>query len=280
MKSPVFVGGTGRSGTTIVAKVLGSHPEAHMIPIEVRFLVDLHGLCDLVAGKTDFETFSRMMLGQWWQRTLGDGSTRGLHLITNRETLVDALDELNQAPVKDPIAAREFVCRILDPVATNAGALRWIEMTPPNVAKGGQLLMIFPDLKMIHSIRDGRDVACSVAARNWGPSDPMAALAWWEARMLEAHDACQGMSARDFMTLQLEDLVVRDPGATLDRLLRFVGVGAHSGVDEFVHRHVELERSNIGRWEGDVDASQLVEFESSYQRIIQTLIDHGVEVPT
>jgi hypothetical protein len=98
--------------------------------------------------------------------------------------------------------------------------------------------------------------------------------------MLEAHDACQGMSARDFMTLQLEDLVVRDPGATLDRLLRFVGVGAHSGVDEFVHRHVELERSNIGRWEGDVDASQLVEFESSYQRIIQTLIDHGVEVPT
>jgi len=40
---PIFVGGTGRSGTTVTAMALGSHPRIHMVPIEVRFIVDPGG---------------------------------------------------------------------------------------------------------------------------------------------------------------------------------------------------------------------------------------------
>ena len=277
---PVFVGGTGRSGTTIVARVLGSHPESHMIPIEVRFLVDPNGLCDLVAGETGFGRFSRLLLGPWWQRTLRDGTTRGLHLILEKSVLMDALDELGEGPKVDVAAARRFVGRIFDPLAAAAAATRWIEMTPPNVLRGRQLLAMFPDMKLINTIRDGRDVASSVAVRDWGPSDVMSALTWWEERMLQAHQACYGMSSANFLTIQLEDLVVRDPVGTLSTLIDFVGVNPDPAVEAFMKRYVRAERSHIGRWQIEVEPSMVGAFEANYQRVIRRLVEDGVDVPT
>ena len=49
---PIFVVGTGRSGTTILYKSLGCHTAVHTFPREMRFLIDPHGLMDLVDGLT------------------------------------------------------------------------------------------------------------------------------------------------------------------------------------------------------------------------------------
>ncbi|MFI7546818.1 sulfotransferase family protein [Actinoplanes sp. NPDC049599] len=50
--SPVFVAGTGRSGTSQLADILGEHPLIHRIPIETRFIVDPGGLRDLADALT------------------------------------------------------------------------------------------------------------------------------------------------------------------------------------------------------------------------------------
>ncbi len=47
-KGPLFIGGTGRSGTTIVAKMLGRHSKIYTYPLETRFIIDPDGLIDLV----------------------------------------------------------------------------------------------------------------------------------------------------------------------------------------------------------------------------------------
>ncbi len=47
MLTPIFIGGTGRSGTTILSKVLGQHPECFALPIESRFITDPDGLISL-----------------------------------------------------------------------------------------------------------------------------------------------------------------------------------------------------------------------------------------
>lgn len=48
----IFVGGTGRSGTWILYKSLGSHRAIHIFPAELRFIVDPGGLLELVNGLT------------------------------------------------------------------------------------------------------------------------------------------------------------------------------------------------------------------------------------
>ncbi|HSM54652.1 MAG TPA: sulfotransferase [Candidatus Sulfomarinibacteraceae bacterium] len=48
MHPRIFIGGTGRSGTSIVYKALGCHEKIHSFPREMRFLVDPDGLVTLV----------------------------------------------------------------------------------------------------------------------------------------------------------------------------------------------------------------------------------------
>ncbi|SBT51379.1 sulfotransferase family protein [Micromonospora auratinigra] len=50
--APVFVAGTGRSGTSRIADIIGEHPLIHRIPMETRFLVDPGGLRDLADALT------------------------------------------------------------------------------------------------------------------------------------------------------------------------------------------------------------------------------------
>ncbi|GAA2360491.1 hypothetical protein Cme02nite_37680 [Catellatospora methionotrophica] len=45
--SPVFVAGTGRSGTSRIADIIGEHPQIHRIPMETRFIIDPGGLRDV-----------------------------------------------------------------------------------------------------------------------------------------------------------------------------------------------------------------------------------------
>ncbi len=44
----VFIGGTGRCGTSILRQVLGHHPQVGVLPFEYRFLVDPDGLIDFL----------------------------------------------------------------------------------------------------------------------------------------------------------------------------------------------------------------------------------------
>ena len=48
--NPVFVGGTGRSGSTIVGDLLDHHPAVTMtLPSEVRFITGNNGIADALA---------------------------------------------------------------------------------------------------------------------------------------------------------------------------------------------------------------------------------------
>jgi hypothetical protein len=53
MPSPIFVAGTGRSGTSRIANIIGEHPLIHRIPMETKFLIDPGGLRDLADALTN-----------------------------------------------------------------------------------------------------------------------------------------------------------------------------------------------------------------------------------
>ena len=47
----VFIGGTGRSGTHVLAQLVSRHDQFGLIPVEVRFHTDPDGFPGLLAGE-------------------------------------------------------------------------------------------------------------------------------------------------------------------------------------------------------------------------------------
>ena len=66
LPAPIPIGGTGRSGTTIVAHLLGHHPIVAEVPFEARFHTDADGLPTLFADRESMAKFVSTMWSRWF----------------------------------------------------------------------------------------------------------------------------------------------------------------------------------------------------------------------
>lgn len=274
---PLFVGGTGRSGTTVTSALLGRHSTLQRINFETRFLSAERGLCDLIEGRTSLAAFERRLLGKWFERIPKSGTkSKGLHLIMGESTVRAALPILRDGLGVDPLhAARMFTHRLLDPVYARDGAEAWIEMTPGNAAAADSLYRIFPDMKIVISLRDGRDVACSVVRMPWGPSHLDDALDWWATRMEAGFVACEHLPADRVLMLRMEDFVLHDREAQYAGLLAFLGVEDDPKMRTFFETRMTADKAHAGRWRTDVPRPRLAAFEAHYERLAAGFAERG-----
>lgn len=296
LAAPFFSGGTGRSGTTIIANLLDRHPDlARARPWEARFLTDRFGLCDLVDARSTWRprravdvlrsgnvrVFERKLRGPWFRRVAGNGKVVGLHQWIDEATLEAGLDGFRQRLRADPRgAAARLTHDLLDPPVRVQGKPRWMDTTPANAARADSLVRIFPDMRMVHMIRDGRDVAASVAARYWGPDDIDEALTWWEERMARSGRALARVPAQQVLTVQLEDLVLRRREETLHEVLAFLGLSPAEAVIAFHAERMQAHHANVSRWDAGMDAARRAEFTRRYEAALARLSAAGVPVPT
>jgi hypothetical protein len=265
---PVFVGGTGRSGTTVTGRLIGAHPAYHVIPREIRFLTDRGGLCDVVEGTATPRGFeARMRRGGF------DSSDHsGPHSVLGDAVIEDALDRLRvEARVDRLAAASAFVHRLLGPLAEAAGASGWVEMTPGNARLAPTLLRLFPDMRLIHSERDGRDVACSVVPLAWGPDDLDKALEWWAESLRQTRAALARLPPGRAHVLRMEALVADDREREYARLLMFLGLAYDPAMRRYFDDHVSAERAHVGRWRTDVPPDRRAAFDAHYQELVAAL---------
>ncbi len=247
-----------------------------MIPVEVKFQSAPHGLCDLADGRTSFRDFRKLMLSRWWDRTVADGSRRGVARLVSRDLVEDALDVLREELELDPWhAAAEFLHRLLDPMAVAAGASGWVEMTPTNIVKADGLVRIFPDAKLVHVVRDGRDVACSVASQFWGPNDLDAALDWWAIRLERGLAACERLPADRVILVRMEDLIAGDREREYARLLAFLGIDDDPAMRRYFDTSVIPDRAHIGRWREQVPPERRGAFEAHYEALVEGMRSRG-----
>lgn len=276
LAAPVFVGGTGRSGTTVLAELLGRHSAFALIPIEARFHAEARGLPGVLEGRVSVEAFRDRFLNRYYFRRRDDGAERGLRLADiPRRRAVKAVDEFVENFATDSRgASATLMNRLFNPLTRSADAQTWVEMTPPNVEYAKFLQTLFPDARILHIVRDGRDVAASVSFRRWGPDDPFEALEWWADR-LRAADSATG-DRRRVLLVGFEALVFNDRKRQYRRILRFLGVSDEPTMRDFFEQSLTPEHANRGRWREVVPAEQHEDFERAYDRIVRKLASEGV----
>ncbi len=275
---PIFVGGTGRSGTTILGRLLGRHRDYAVIPVEAKFHCSPDGLPGVLCGRQTPERFAERVLGEWFHPP---GRDERLAAFVGREALEGALARfLDRAPA-DPVAAgRGLLEELFGGYARAQERRGWVEMTPMNAMWGAPCLArLFPELRFVNVIRDGRDVVASLIGMGW-LTDPYEALLWWEQRMLRGHRQLQDLPADAVLTLHLERLLVDDREGAFRELLEFMGWDEDASMRGFFTRRMPPEEAHVGRWKRDFSGRERERVETEYEAILDRLRAAAVPLPS
>lgn len=289
--TPIMAGGTGRSGTTVIAGLLHRHPQVRASwPREVKFVNKDAGLLDLVLGvsgrkrlrrgvgtpRARFAAFEEGMRGPWWLRTNRLGRASGLHLSMEEAERERLLAELDAALDADPMAAgRAFLTGMIRSQKGDAGEPWWIDTSPPNIANANRIHRFWPQARYIWMVRDGRSTAASVMAERWGPDDPIEAIEWWENRVRRAHEGLVEVPSDAVLILSLEDLVVLDREASYQQVLDFLGLEDDPTMRAFFDDQMPAERVGLDKWRSRVPDP--ASFESAFRAAERRLQDDGID---
>lgn len=203
--APFFVVGAQRSGTTMLRLMLNNHPrlaipfESGFIPVFFRRLAEYGDLAEPANAA----------------RLLGDICR---HPKVEKGGLVpDAGAVLSRRTV----TYRDLVDAIFSEYAQRKGKARWGDKTPAYVTEIDTLLQIFPSSRLIHMVRDGRDVALSLGAISWGSRHIPRVAEDWRWKTVLAHKIGTVLGDR-FLEVRFEDLV-GDTERELRRICEFLG---------------------------------------------------------
>jgi hypothetical protein len=273
---PIFVGGTGRSGTTVVGRLLGRQREYTVIPVEARFHCSPDGLPSVLDGQQTPAGFAQRVLAKWFHPP---GGAAKLAVFIERAPLEAALARFVAHAAADPLgAARGLIEELFGGYAHAQGRRGWVEMTPINAMWGAPyLLRLFPELRFVNVIRDGRDVAASLLAVGW-LADVREALGWWEERMLRGHRELTALPSGSLLTVRFERLLVDDREGGLREIQRFMGC-EEDAMRRFFTRRMPPEEAHVGRWQTDFSEREREFVAAEYEAILDRLRAAGVTVP-
>jgi len=290
VKDPIFVGGTQRSGTHATAGLIGAHHAVAHLPREMKFHAHQLGLPGVIAGRTSPSAFAQRMREFWWKRPYREGRTRGLYKTIPRErfdaALASFLDASRSTPLRYRVPrrprpdlvgpSRELVKALFDPIAAEQGAPRWVEMSPRNAQFAPELLEMFPEMKLVYSIRDGRDVACSLVRLPFGPESVLTALARWNLHLRRADASARRLPTDRVLAMRLEELLLTHREERFGALLEFCELDEDEAIRTTFETEVTAANGHLGRWRVELTGQERDELDRSYREVLEQMAVDGV----
>jgi len=253
----VLIGGTGRSGTHVLARLLGRHPRFAEVPIEARFHCNKRGVPDLLGGRVTLEGFLEKLRDFWWHRVRVDGQPRGLYNLLTRKQFDAAVEYFEVDYPSDPVpACRQLFVDLLWPLAAEEGKPGLVEMSSHNVREAQTLRRLFAEARFVHVVRDGRDAASSVTTKTWGPDSILKGIDWWADRLRaieagvrgEEDGATYALGPAELRVVVLDDLISGDREGAYGGLLDFLGVDHDVAMGNFFEDQMHPAAAHMARW--------------------------------
>ena len=203
---PVVVG-VPRSGTTLLAVMLDSHPRVAMPP-ETAFLTELGRLDGLSGDALERAFFTLVTTDRWGVSNWND-------LGVDKAEYAQRLRELSAFSVTAGLRV------LFGMVADRAGKPLFGEKTPADAAHMPRIASHLPEARFVHIVRDPRDVVLSLAKTSAGAGVRMSAQTWVD--MISTARAA-ARTLPHYHELRYEDLL-DDPEAKLREVCAFLGLG-------------------------------------------------------
>ena len=260
-RMPVFVVGSPRSGTTLLYDMLLSAGGFAVYPGESNIFNLLAPRFGSLARRHNRER----MWGVW----LGSKLCRASGIDPRR---------IEAKILSDCRNAGDFLRTIMEEVARSQNALRWAGNTPEEILHIPIIKATIPDALVIHIIRDGRDVALSLAQRRflrpfpWKDRESLfGAGLYWEWIVGKGRKYGRHLGS-DYMEVRFEQLVA-EPRDTLARLSSFldheldydriqqVAFGSVGTPNTSFRAELAATFDPVGRWRKRFSPDQLVGLE-------------------
>ena len=207
MKHIGFIVGTGRCGTTIIGQVLNSHSKI-CVPHELQIVV-----CIGNGERLYDKSLSNKLVtytADDFIRLIDDCCPyyfeRYFDYVTHFRELQYPQTSIGQT-LRD----------LFDHICFDYGKEIFFEQTPWYGQRLGILKELFPEMKVMHLIRDGRDVAISFARTPWWSRDIRKNLQQWQQEVTVIHEYGRENPA-GFLEIRYEDLVL-NPEKELKKIM-------------------------------------------------------------
>lgn len=255
-RPPIFLVGCPRSGTTLLSQLVKSSSWGE--PFETHFIPKYYRKLDRDGSLTEFSVRKRLV-----RHILSERPIRDLDSGLDAESFCRSMDRCDYSYIVD---------RICSSVATSNSAESWADKTPSYVLELELIHALFPMAKVIHIVRDGRDVALSLFEKAWGPNNIYTCAAYWREcnRQRPVHD--QLKRAGLLHLLRYEDLL-ENPESTLRGVLNFLGEICDQ--EEIAQRVKIVMKDHAMKCKNTMSASHVEIFEKMTSEM---LVSYGYEV--
>lgn len=266
MNGPIFVVGAPRSGTTLLQRMLRSHPRISSPTGESHFIIPLLTKATPYGNLSKRENITAVL--REMHRISAEFLETDLHGVKfDIEILSEAIHSRGAHTMPQVI---DMLFRIN---AEGEDKTRWLDKTPYYILNIPLLAAIYPDAQFVHIIRDGRDAVLSMLER----SVDIRVFSFYQGAKLWKRyvDAGRTMGAilppERYLEFRFEDML-NDQEGTLRQVCDFLGEEFSDKVIDFQKSRDPLnktpllregiKRDNQEKWRAQMSASQSRIFES------------------
>lgn len=251
-RSPVFVIGHARSGTTILTKLIRQHLRI-AFGTESQFIVRV-GMRVRSFGNLQDDTTRRRLVDALAAERFFVRTARNYGFTLDRAAAVQA----SQAGTYSAVLGAVF-----DQLASHMGCERWGDKTPEYALDLPVIYGLFPGARFVHVVRDGRDVALSVFETQFGAKNAFTAARDWRASLAAVDRFRQAFADAPLLDVRYEDLL-SDPEVVFQRLIVFLGVDDDRGISGPIGAAVrqQVRAGNARKWKTRLSREEQQTFEA------------------
>ncbi len=210
--APFFIVGAQRSGTTMLRLMLNAH-SALCVPFESGFITEFAAKAHQYGDLSQPENAARLL------------DAIAQHPLAKKGGHVKDRAAILAKPIR---TYADLVDAIFTTYAQGESKRYWGDKTPSYVTELDVLCNVFPNARVIHMVRDGRDVALSNLNVDWGIRSLPRAAHDWRWKTLLGHKV-GALLRQNFLEIRYEDLVA-EPMPMLQRICGFLGVEFEPGM--------------------------------------------------